>query len=356
MTSGEDEYTGEVVIPSTVTYKNRILSVISIGRNAFGYCTGLASVTIPNSITSLNDNFFEGCWNLNNLVIEDGENSLSLDSSTFSDNPLETLYIGRNLSYYISSVQDSSPFAHKSKIKSITIGNSVTSIDEGAFFQCYGLTNITFGNSVTSIGNNAFYGCSGLTNITIPNSVTSIGEFAFSFCDGLTNIAFGNSVTSIGNSAFQTCSGLTNITLPNSVTSIGGSAFSSCSGLTSIIIGNSVTSIGKYAFNGCSGLTNITSLNPTPPTIEENTFTNAQYLNTTLNVPYEALSAYQAANIWKNFWEIQGTDVSGIQSVEKTRQGPTLLYDINGRNIIETKKGINIIKMNDGNVKKVLVK
>ncbi|MBO5975185.1 MAG: leucine-rich repeat domain-containing protein, partial [Paludibacteraceae bacterium] len=73
---------------------------------------------------------------------------------------------------------------------------------------------------VTSIGNGAFYDCSTLTSITIPNSVTSIGNYAF-YVTGLTSITIPNSVTSIGNNAFSGCGSLTSITIPNSVTSIG---------------------------------------------------------------------------------------------------------------------------------------
>ena len=111
--------------------------------------------------------------------------------------------------------------------------------------------------SVTSIGDGAFYGCSGLTSINIPNSVTSIGGSAFSGCSGLTSINIPNGVTSIEQYTFSGCSGLTSINIPNSVTSIGEYAFANCSGLTSIAIPNSVTSIGYRAFEGCSGLTYI---------------------------------------------------------------------------------------------------
>ena len=120
--------------------------------------------------------------------------------------------------------------------------------------------------SVTSIGDGAFLDCSGLTSVDIPNSVTYIGYGAFSDCSGLTSVTIPNSITSIGNSAFYGCSGLTSVTIPNSVTSIGDGAFAGCSGLTSVTIGNSVTSIGKYAFFSCSGLTKLVSLAVEPPT------------------------------------------------------------------------------------------
>ena len=141
---------------------------------------------------------------------------------------------------------------------SVTIPNSVTSIDNQAFYNCTGLTSIEIPNSVTSIGASAFLGCSGLTSVTIPNSVTSIGGSAFCGCKSLTSVTIPNSVTSIGDHAFQSCTGLTSVTIPNSVTSIGEEAFRECTGLTSIEIPNSVTSIGSHAFYYCSGLTSVT--------------------------------------------------------------------------------------------------
>ena len=148
-------------------------------------------------------------------------------------------------------------YSYRKDIKTVVIKDGVTSIGQGAFMYCSGLTSIEIPNSVTSIGSYAFSYCTGLTSIEIPNSVTSIGSGAFDGCSGLTSIEIPNSVTSIGSTAFFRCSGLTSITIPNSVTSIGGYAFSYCTGLTSIEIPNSVTSIGYRAFYYCSGLTSV---------------------------------------------------------------------------------------------------
>ena len=181
--SGE-YYTGTIVIPATVPYASVTYTVTSIGVGAFDYCTGLTSVTIPNSVTRIGDYAFRKCTGLT----------------------------------------------------SIEIPNSITSIGEEAFYECTGLTSVTIPNSVTSIGNMAFWYCSGLTSIEIPNSITSIGREAFNECSGLTSVTIPNSVTSIGDGAFNGCSGLTSVTIPNSVTSIGDGAFNGCSGLTSVTI------------------------------------------------------------------------------------------------------------------------
>ena len=149
-------------------------------------------------------------------------------------------------------------FYRKGNIKTVIIEPGVTSIGDGAFFNCTGLTSVTIPDSVTRIGYSAFEGCTGLTSVTIPDSVTSIGDSAFFYCTGLTSVTISDSVTSIGRAAFSVCAGLTSVTIGNSVTSIGVSAFAGCEGLTSVTIPDSVTSIGGGAFRGCTGLTSVT--------------------------------------------------------------------------------------------------
>lgn len=301
-----DEYSGEVIIPSTVSYKSKTLTVASIGKSTFQKCSGLTSITIPNSVTSIENNAFNGCTSLKELHIEDGTETLSLGYNYYAssdiyggdglcnDCPLENLYLGRNLSYYDDDRYGDSPFKYKRT-----------------------LTSITIGNSVTSIGRKLFYGCESLTSVTIPNSVTSIKYQAFLGCSNLTSITIPNGVTSIGNSAFRECLVLTSVTIGNNVTSIGAWTFRGCSALTSVVIGNSVTSIGEEAFDGCTGLTNIQLLSKTPPTVESGNFAESQYTDITLYVPVGSLETYQAADTWKNFWDIQEFDVTAIENIEE---------------------------------------
>jgi hypothetical protein len=109
---------------------------------------------------------------------------------------------------------------NSTSIKTVIIGNGVTSIGDYAFCDCYGLTSIEISSSVTSIGDYAFYDCYGLTSVKIPSSVTSIGSRAFYNCTGLTSVEILSGVTSIGSYAFDSCTGLTSVKIPSSVTSI----------------------------------------------------------------------------------------------------------------------------------------
>lgn len=138
------------------------------------------------------------------------------------------------------------------------IPDSVTSIGNYAFYECYRLTSVAIPESVTSIGERAFHGCTGLKSVVIPGSVTEIRNYAFYECTQLTLVTICNGVKSIGRHTFFGCLKLTSVSIPDSMTSIEKGAFACCPKLTSVTIGNSVTSIGDHAFSGCSGLTSIT--------------------------------------------------------------------------------------------------
>ena len=158
-----------------------------------------------------------------------------------------------------------------------------------------------------------YYRCSSLTSVTIPNSVTSINAYTFGGCSALSSIVIPNSVKNIGAHAFSGCS-LASVDIPNSVESIGAYAFSSCSSLTSVTIPNSVTTIGDNAFIWCSNLNNVTVYLEDPITINSSTFSNST--NATLYVPIGSKDSYLAANYWKNFKNIieMGDDIT-ISSV-----------------------------------------
>ena len=258
----DNNYTGDVVIPSTVTYGGVSYSVTSIGYRAFFKCSSMTSISIPNSVTIINIYAFSGCSGLTSIKVDtknpkyDSRNNCNAIIETASN----TLILGCKNTIIPNSVTSigNLAFSDCSGLTSVDIPNSVTSIGEAAFIHCTGLTSVTIGNSVTSIGYEAFYNCYGLISVTIPNSVTSIGKAAFYGCSCLTSVDIPNSVTSIREAAFWNCSSLISVGIPNSVTSIEGNAFNGCSSLTSITIPNSVTSIGTCAFSGCLGLESIT--------------------------------------------------------------------------------------------------
>ena len=314
---------GELTIPSKVNDGTNFYIVKEIGNLGFCENTGLTSVTIPNSVTSIGKKAFMNCRSLASVSIPSSVTFIS--DEAFRDCrllasisiPSSVTSIGESAFYYCSSLASVSipssvtsigkwVFAGCSSLASVSIPSSVTSIGDYAFRGCSSLASVSIPSSVTSIGSSAFSGCSSLASISIPSSVTSIGYEAFSGCSSLASISIPSSVTSIGSSAFSGCSSLASVSIPSSVTSIGSRAFSGCSSLasvsipssvtsiayhtfegcsslTSVSIPSSVTSIGEGAFNGCSSLASISIPNPVT-SIEDNTFKGCSSL-TSVSIP-----------------------------------------------------------------------
>jgi hypothetical protein len=315
-------------------------SVTSIGARAFSYCSGLTSIDIPNSVTSIGGGAFSGCTGLTAINVDIANTMYSSeDGVLFNKNKTALIRYpeGKTGETYIipASVDNiyTNAFDNCIYLKNIMVANDNTaySYEDGVLFNGDKTVLIRcpttkeggyiIPNSVTSIGGYAFSGCTSLTSITIPNSVTSIEGGTFYGCSGLASITIPSSVTTIGGYAFSGCTSLTSITIPNSVIDIGVQAFYECTNLTSITIGNGVTSIGESAFSGCTGLTSITIPNSVT-SIEAGAFyectnlTSITSLNTTppiiesgldsydaacLYVPPTALPAYQSAPVWQDF-------------------------------------------------------
>ena len=267
-----NDYFGNIVIPSSVTYYGNTFPVTSIGEFAFRRCSGLTSVTIPSSVTSIEYAAFQECSSLTRLTIPRSVTSIgdrvfidctSLTSMTvcretppliYSDNFYNcnlnnaTLYVpaGSKAAYEahsvwgkFSKVEEFIQF-EDAKVKDICVANWDTngdgelSEDEAAAVTELGQVfrnnkNITSFNELqyftglSSISNEAFNGCSNLTSVIIPSSVNNIGAGAF-YGAGLTDINIPTSVTTIGESAFKHTA-LNSVSFPNSVTSVGNGIF-----------------------------------------------------------------------------------------------------------------------------------
>ncbi|WP_109437285.1 leucine-rich repeat protein [Aquimarina sp. AU119] len=296
----------EVTIPDSVT---------SIGDNAF-QDNDLTSIEIPNSVTSIGAGAF-ATNDLPRVTIPDGVTSIG--DNAFQDNGLISIEIPNS----VTSIGVGA-FA-TNDLPRITIPDGVTSIRDNAF-QNNQLTRVTIPDGVTNIGDNAFQN-NQLTRVTIPDGVTNIGDNAFQN-NNLTRGTIPDGVTSIGNNTFQN-NNLTRVTIPDGVTSIGNNTFQN-NDLTRVTIPENLTSIGASAFADNPNLATVVSMAFSPPSIEINTFTNANRAQIDLTVP----SITPAGKIRANYEDAGWTGFRSIkEDIEKEDIEPhlasSLLTDFN---------------------------
>lgn len=209
--------------------------------------------------------------------------------------------------------------------------------------------------SVSSIGDRAFANCYSLTSVTIPEKVSSIEFGTFWGCTSLESITIPESVTSIGSMAFCKCTSLTSVTIPKSVTAIQENTFANYNSLTSVTLPMSMTSIRYRAFDSCFQLTDIYILATTPPVIAygSDPFENVSIEEVTLYVPENAVSAYTLAYGWKDF-KIIGLP-SSVYSIEGSNSESVEFYDLKGFKVSLQTPGL-YIKRHGNKITKVFVK
>lgn len=322
---------GPLVIPESVNYQGTDYAVTNIGNSAFLYYFYLTSLSLPNSLTTIENSAFAYCSGFTgDLIIPNS----------------------------VVTIEESAFFTCYSFDGDFVLGNSLTTIGDGAFNSCDGLHGVlNIPSSLESIGTMAFRYCnfSGMTvdpanpvfdsrdncnaiirtstneliigcvNSFIPNTVTAIGEDAF--CGlALTSIDIPNSVTTIGAGAYAFCFSATgDLTIPNSVEFIGAGAFTQCTGLNgTLTIGESVKFIGDYAFRQCGGFTGAVSLATVPPELGNEPGWNCvvfeQFGYPILTVPYGCAAAYQNSNWYdplglNGFYEFIEADPTAVSEV-----------------------------------------
>ena len=281
---------GELVIPDSIEG----YPVTAIGGYAFHGCSGLTSVTIPDSVTIMYEGAFGGCTGIADVHISDLGQWCKIMFYSRDANPLHggaDIYInGDKITKLVIpegvTKINGYAFIGCTSLVDVTIPSSVTNIGKIAFDNCTGLryniydsgkylgnennpyiallsatdTNISgidIHPNTKVIGTNAFTGCTKLKCITIPDHVTSLCSAVFSGCSGLTEVILPNGITKIETMMFNGCKSLTQVTIPDGVTAIENMAFESCKGLNSVTIPPSVTKVGYGAFNNCSGLTQV---------------------------------------------------------------------------------------------------
>ena len=285
-------YSGDIVIPSTVTKDDVEYTVTSIASNAFYNSPQMTSVIIPKSVTTIKyrRNFFYNCNKLASIVVEEG--NPNYDSREGCNALIETaskkLLYGANNSFIPNSITTIGVAAfEKRNFTTLSIPNSVTTIEDGAFARCSELTSVYIGTGLENIGEYIFDECNKLKTVEINSNalvsknytseeknvawlfwgapveeivlgeeVTSVGDRAF-FGSSMKSIKMSDNLISIGNNAFWQCNMLTSIEFSNNLAYIGEWAFAACLALPSVTIPESVKCIDLIAFQWCNALTKV---------------------------------------------------------------------------------------------------
>jgi hypothetical protein len=214
-----------------VTIPSEICGIkVTVLKGGFDNNKKIKKVTIPDSVSYLEDGIFSGCTNLKSV----------------------------KLGGKITEISEGA-FKNCTSLTSITIPNGVTEISDKAFYNCKKLKTIKLNKKLNNISNAAFYNCVSLTKIELPANVDGVGEKAFYNCKKLKSVTLGKNTIYIGAAAFQNCSSLTQITLPSKLWSVDEKAFYNCKNLKSVTIQcknlmaateDSVPSLGNKAFAG----------------------------------------------------------------------------------------------------------
>ena len=300
-------YSGDIIIPRSVTWNGRTFTVNEIQEEAF-VGSELTSLIVPETV----DYMHLGSARITKLTIEDSEKPLHAPlpyqgyvgpEYEMADGRIEELYLGRNTPSHLM----------QTGIKKVTFGKNVTEISDQMFDECDITGTLVLPEHIKSIGNYAFQANPNLQEVQAPG-VEKIGLRAFQSCERLADVQLPN-LKYIGSAAFEDCTSLDSFEIARGVSRVGGHAFEGCTGLESVTLPNSMVSFGEDVyfndqhneiFAGCTALKSITVNATVPFDLEESNFDAMTYVNATLHVPAGSEEAYRNAPVWKNFFNIDG--------------------------------------------------
>ncbi|MCQ2345500.1 MAG: leucine-rich repeat protein [Paludibacteraceae bacterium] len=239
-----------------------------IGVRAFAYCTDLESISLPTSLSSIDDYAFYASGLVSADIPADMigthlfDNCTSLTSATFPSGrtciPDYTFYNCSSLTQYTipANVEEIGAYAFaKSGLTSLNVPAKVTQMGVSAFFNCTSLTSVTLGTGITYLNPNTFLSCKNLTTVILPSTLVTIQRSVFENCSALQTIVLPNSVTTLREKVFKDCTSLLTVTLSSNITTLPHHLFQNCTSLYSVSMPAALTAIEDSAFYSCSKLT-----------------------------------------------------------------------------------------------------
>lgn len=216
------------------------------------YCSSLESVTLADGTTQIGYSAFSNCQTLATVENLNQTTLTTIGNSAFSNTGLTTVMLPNSITSMGSSV-----FSACSLLESANIPTGISSIPSNTFYNCVKLTSVAMHDGITSLGASAFYGCKLLPAIALNDQITVIPNGVFQDCESLVLTALPAALTSIGSYAFKNTKAMScNLIIPETVTSLGEEAFCG-SGLTGVAITKTINSFSQEVFYNCKSLATV---------------------------------------------------------------------------------------------------
>lgn len=339
-------YYNDVVIPESIEYEGVTCKVTSIGENAFANAAAMTSITIPSTVTEIGRGAFHGCTGLTSIEL-----------------PINVTSLGEEA------------FRGCKNIATVSIPKSVGHIGFYAFKGCSNLTSIQiedleawcaieFETSAFDNYHSLIVAGEKITSLVIPEGVESIGDDAFGYCQDIISVSIPASVKEIGYATFSNCINMAELTFADGIQIIGDFSFEYCQSLKSLKIPSTVTIIGDRAFQYCKELTDVYCFALETPDTKNTSIIDARPFNdcdieyATLHVPSSSVEEYQKNRPWCYFGSIVSlTDDDTAIRMQTIEENNIVRYvNLEGKQVSQPIKGVNIVVLKNGVTKKILKK